>query len=73
MPRSLIKSQPAANVSVALMGKLTKIWGFPFNIAAMAEANDFKFGVQLMFARAHHKITSRRKVGLGWARELPKI
>ena len=40
----------------------------------MAEANDFKFGTQLVFAKAHHKITPRGKgvggLGLG---ELPKI
>ena len=31
--------------------------GFPFNISATAGANDFKFGAQLGFAKAHHKIT----------------
>ena len=40
----------------------------------MAEANDLKFGTQLGFAKAHHKITLRGKsggsLGLG---ELPKI
>jgi len=40
----------------------------------MAEASDFKFGTQLGFAKARHKITSIEKsgcgVGLG---ELPKI
>ena len=48
--------------------------GFPFNISATAEASDFKFGVLLGFAKAHHKIPPRRKEGrnakLG---ELPKI
>jgi len=28
----------------------------------MAEASDFKFGTQLGFAKAHHKIPHRRKV-----------
>ena len=40
----------------------------------MSEASEFKFGMQLGFAKAHHKITSRGKSerfpGL---RELPKI
>jgi len=40
----------------------------------MAEASDFKFGMQLGFAKSHHKITpvgkSARGPGLG---ELPKI
>jgi len=38
--------------------------GFPFNISATAEASDFKFGVQLWFAKAHHEITPRGKVGV---------
>ena len=54
--------------------ELPKIWGFPFNIYATAEASDFKFGTQLGFAKAHDKITCRRKgkhgPGLG---ELHKI
>jgi len=41
--------------------ELPKIWGFPFNISATAEANDFKFGAQVWFAKGHHKITRRRK------------
>ena len=48
--------------------------GFPFNICAMAEASNFKFGMQLEFAEAHHKITPRgnsgHSLGLG---KLPKI
>jgi len=34
----------------------------------MAEARDFKFGTQLWFAKAHHKTTPSRKVGVafGW-------
>ena len=35
----------------------------PFNISATAEASDFKFGTQLEFAKAHHKITPRGKSG----------
>jgi len=48
---------------------------FPFNISAMAEGSDFKLGMQLEFAKAHHKnITSRRKSerGLG-LREIPDM
>jgi len=29
------------------LGELPEIWGFPFNISAMAETSDFKFGTQL--------------------------
>ena len=40
----------------------------------MADASDFKFGIQLGFAKAHHKITRRRKGGHGPGLEkLPKI
>jgi len=40
----------------------------------MAEASDLKFGKQLGFAKAHHKITSIGKSGCGLGLgELPKI
>ena len=39
--------------------------GFPYNISAKAGASAFKFGMQLGFAKAHHKITRRRKGGGG--------
>ena len=56
------------------LGELSEIWGFPFNISAMAEASDFKFGTQLAFAKAHHKITPRWKSGGGLRLEnFPKI
>ena len=40
-------------------------FGFPFNISAMGEASDFKFGTQLGLAKANHKITPRGKSGGG--------
>ena len=56
------------------LGKRPKVLESPFNIAATAEASDFKFGTQLGFAKAHQKITPRgkngRDTGLG---EFPKI
>ena len=45
-------------------GALQNVWPF-FNISAMAEASEFKFGMQLGFAKAHHKITPRGKHGCG--------
>jgi len=46
----------------------------PFNISATAEASDFKFGMQLGFAKGHHKITPREKSGRGHGLgKLPKI
>jgi len=47
------------------LGELPDIWGFPFDISATAEASDFKVGIQLEFAKAYHKITSRGNLGHG--------
>ena len=38
----------------------------------MAEASDFKFGTQLGFAHAHHKITPRGKRAWPWAKGAPQ-
>jgi len=47
--------------------------GLPYNISATVGASDFKFGAQLGFVKAYHKITRRRKGGHGpGLRELPK-
>jgi len=35
-------------------------FAFLYNISATAVASDFKFGAQLGFAKAHHKISRRR-------------
>jgi len=43
--------------------ELPNIWRFPFNIYTMAKASDFKFGIQLGSAKAHHKITPIGKSG----------
>jgi len=51
------------------IGQLPKIWGFSFNISATAEASNFKIGMPLGFAKAHHKITPRGKRGSGLALE----
>jgi len=45
-------------------GEIPEISGFSFNISATAEASDFKFGTQLGFAKAHHEITPKEKVGV---------
>ena len=49
------------------LGELPKIWRFPFNICTMAEASNFKFGTQVGFAKAHHKITPIEKSGMALA------
>ena len=46
------------------LGELPNILEFPFTISATAEASDFKFGTPLGFAKAHHKIARRKKVGV---------
>jgi len=42
-------------------------------ISVIDEANDFKFGMQLRFAKAHHEITLEGKVGVTRTRELSEI
>ena len=56
------------------MGKgSSQNFGFLY-ISATAGASVFKFGAQLGFAEAHHKITRRRKGGRGAGLgKLPKI
>jgi len=60
----IIKLYPEKSGRCPVQGKLPKIWRFPFNVYAVAEASDFKFGKQLAFAEAHHKIQPKRKNGL---------
>ena len=52
---------------------LPKILGLPFNIYTMAEASDFKFGTQLGFAKAHHKIIFIGKSEHGLEGSFPKF
>jgi len=56
-------------VGVALdYGELPKIWGFPFNIYALAEASDIRIGMRLRFQRSIIKSHPEEKVGVSWAR-----
>ena len=59
------KSHPEKSSGNLGLGELPKFLGFPYNISATAVVSDFKFGAQLGFAKAHHKITRRRKDGCG--------
>jgi len=44
------------------MGRgVPKIWGFPFDICATAEASNFKFGMHLGLTKAYHKNHNQRK------------
>ena len=64
LPRPIIKSHTENKWAKNCLGELPKILRFPFNSSATAEPSDLKFGMQLGFAKSHHKITPRGKVGL---------
>jgi len=64
LPRAIIKSHQEKKWAWPWARGDPQNFGFPFNIFATAEASDFKFGMQLGFVKAHHKITRRRKVGV---------
>jgi len=64
--RPIIKSHPEKKWAWPWAKDLPKFLRFPFNIYAIYEGRDFKFGTQLKFAKAHHKTTPRKKwAGLG--------
>jgi len=44
-----------------MLGMLPKLLGFPYNISATAEVSNFKIGMLLGFAKAHHKISLRKR------------
>ena len=74
LPRPIIKFHTKKSGRGHGLAKLPKILEFPFNISATAEASDFKFGMQIGFAKGHHKITPRGKSGCGPVLgKLPKI
>jgi len=73
LPRLIIKLHQKKSRRGPGLRELPKILG-SFNISATAEARNLKFGVQLKFAKAHHKIPPRRKRGRGpRLGELPKF
>jgi len=69
---TVIKSHAEENGALPWTSELPKIWRLPFNIYATVEASDFKFGIQLGFAKAHHKIAYRKNWVWPWARGAPK-
>ena len=64
LPRPIIKSHAEEKWAWPWAREAPQFLESPFNISATAEASDFKFGMQLWFAKAHQKITSRGKVGV---------
>jgi len=65
LPRPIIKSHPDEKWGWPRAREPHRNFGFPYYISATAGASDFQFGTQLLFAKAHHKITHRRKGGRG--------
>ena len=64
LPRPIIKLHPEEKVEWPWARKPCQFFSFPYNISATAGASNFKFGVQLGFAKAHHKIIPMGKVGV---------
>ena len=65
LPRPIIKSHQKNSGCGHGLEVLPKIWGFPFNISAMAGASNFKFCMPLGSFKAHHKITPVGKIRCG--------
>ena len=73
-PRPIIKLHPKEKWAWPWGRGAPQNLGFPFNISATTEGSDFKIGMQVGFAKAHHKILSGRKSGRGHGLgELPKF
>ena len=64
LSRPVIKSHPEEKWAWPWATGAPQNFGAPFNISAMGEASAFIFGMQLGFAKAQHKTTPRRKVGV---------
>ena len=64
LPRLITKSHAEEKWAWPWARELPKNLEFPFNITATAVTSDFKFGVQIGFAKGHHKITPREKMGV---------
>ena len=64
LPRPIMKSHWKKKWVWPWARGAPEILGFPFNISAKAEDGDFKFGMQLGFAKSHHKITPKEKVSV---------
>ena len=62
LPRPITKSHFKKKWVWPGLEELPEIWGFPFHISATPKPSDFKFGIRLGIAKAHHKITSEEKV-----------
>jgi len=63
----IIKSHPEENRAWPWTRGTPKIRVFPFNISATVEASYSEIGIQLRFAKAHHKISPKRNVGVTWS------
>jgi len=74
LPRPIIQSHAEERMGVPWAKEAAQNLGVPFNICTMAEATDFKFGTQLGFTKAHHKIPHRKKLDMVlYHRSFPKF
>jgi len=62
--RPITKSDQKKSRCGPVLGELPEIWGFPFNVSATVEASNFKFGMQLKFAKPIIKSHPKVKVGV---------
>jgi len=73
LPRPIIKSHPEEKWGWPWARGAPQNFGVPL-LQQQGLVSDFKFGSQLGFARAHHKITRRINAGHGHGLgQLPKI
>jgi len=66
LPRPIIKSHPEEKWGWPLAREAPQNFGIPLYFCNGWRASDFKFGTQLGFAKPHHKITPRGKVGVAF-------
>jgi len=72
--KAIIKLHPEEKWGWPWARGAPQILGFPYNISATAGASDFKFGMQLGFAKTHDKIIRRKNGRHGpGPGDLPKI
>jgi len=67
LPRPVIKSHPEEKVGIAPCYGNFPTFEVPFNIYVMAEASDFKYGIELGFAKSNYKISQQKTKKRTWS------
>jgi len=67
-----MRSHPEEKRAWSLATGPPQNWGFHFNVSATTESSDFKIGRLAEFAKAHHKISCRRKKVVALSEGSPK-